>query len=111
MTPMTLKVAVEAHVTGIGEELTSCAGEPVRLVQKADPILCWQIVQPPINIPMKFLIQLDSVVEVLSFHGCFNHIAEEGPTRPAYVANEVKFSYQRQDGLLCGQSMAHNVLK
>ena len=97
LTPVSLKVAAKAHITGISEELTFCAGESVRLIQKADPIPCRQIAQPPINIPLKFLVQLDSVVEVLSFHGCFDHTAEEGSTRPANMAHEMKFSYQRQD--------------
>ena len=43
---------------------------------------------------MKFLIQLDPVVEVLSFHGHFNHVVKEGPTRPANVVHKMKFAYQ-----------------
>ena len=33
LTPMPLKIATEANVTGIGGELTFCTGEPVGLVQ------------------------------------------------------------------------------
>ena len=88
-----MEVAAEAHIAGISEELTVHAGKPVRLIQKADPIPCRHIAQPPINIPTKFLIQLDSVVEVLSFHGCVNHTMEEGSTRPANVVHEVKLAY------------------
>ena len=44
LTPVSLKLSAKAHVTGIGEELTFCAGEPVSLVQKPDPIPCRKIV-------------------------------------------------------------------
>ena len=102
LTPVFPEVAAKTHVTGISEELTVHAGKPVRLIQKADLISCQQIVQPPINIPMKFLVQLDSVVEVPSFHGCFSHMMEEGSTRPANMAHKVKLAYQGQNGLLGG---------
>ena len=58
---MSLKIAAKAYITGIHEELTFHAGEPVGLVQLADPIPCRQIAQPPHDIPMKLLVQLDSV--------------------------------------------------
>ena len=32
LTPVSLEVAAEAHIAGIGEELTVCAGKPVRLI-------------------------------------------------------------------------------
>ena len=95
LTPMFLKIATKAYVTGIGEELAFSTGEPVGLIQQADPIPCRQIGQPSLDIPMKFLIQLDSVVEVPSFHGCFDHMAEEGSTRPENPAHEVQFAYKR----------------
>ena len=100
--PVFLEVAAKAHVTGIGEELTVCTGKPVRLIQKTDPIPCRQIVQPSINVPTKFLIKIDSVVEVPSFPRCFDHMMEEGSTRPANMAHEVKLAYHRQNGLLGG---------
>ena len=111
LTPVSLEVAAEAHITGISEELTVCTGKPVRLIQKTDPIPCRQIAQPLIDVPMKFLIQLDSVVEVPSFHGCFDHTMEEGSTGPANMAYKVKFAYQGQNGALGGWSMAHNVFE
>ena len=51
--------------------------------------------QPPIDVPVKLLVQLDSVVKVPSLHGGFNHAMEEGSTRPANMAHKVKFAYQR----------------
>ena len=33
LTPMPLKIATKAYVTGIGEELTFCTGEPVGLIK------------------------------------------------------------------------------
>ena len=33
LTPMPLKIATEAHIAGIGEELSFYTGEPVGLVQ------------------------------------------------------------------------------
>ena len=89
---MSLKIAAKAYVACISEELTFHAGEPVGLVQQADPIPCGQIAQPPLNIPIKLLIQLDSVMKVLNFCGCFNHMMEEGSTGPANLAHEVKFA-------------------
>ena len=46
------------------------------------PIPCSQIAQPPVNVPIKLLIQLDSVVKMPSFHGCFDHMVKEGSARP-----------------------------
>ena len=92
---MSLKIAAKAYITGISEELTFGAGDPVALIQQADPIASRQIAQPPLDIPMNFLIQLDSMIEVLSFHGCFDHMMEEGSTGPANLAHEVKFPYKR----------------
>ena len=77
LTPVSLEVAAKAHITGISEKLTFHAGEPVGLVQKADPVPRRQVVQPPIDITMKLLVQLDSVVKVPSLHGGFDHTAEK----------------------------------
>ena len=91
---MALEVAAKAYVTGICGKMTLCAGEPTGLIQKADPIPGGQILQPPINIPMEFLIQLAPVAGVPSFHGCFDHAVKEGPTWPADLAHKMKFAYQ-----------------
>ena len=111
LTPMSLKVAAKAHTTGISEKLTFYTGEPVGPVQKADPIPCRQVVQPSINVPMKLLVQLDSVVKVPSYHGGFSHVIEEGSARPTNVAHEVRFGYQSQNGPFGCRLMACNVLK
>ena len=111
MTPVSMKVAAEAHVTGISEKLTFCTGELVGLIQKADPIPCRQVAQPPINVPTKLPVQPDSVLKVPSLHGGLDHAMEEGSTRPANVAHKVKFAYQSQNGLFGGRSTAHDVLE
>ena len=67
---MTLVVTAKAHIAGICKEFSFSTDEPLGPIQQADPIPGRQVLQPPINVPMEFLIQLDSVMEVVSFHGC-----------------------------------------
>ena len=60
--------------------------------------------QPPIDVPMKLLVQLDSVVKVSSFHGGFDHAMDEGSTRSANVAHKVKLPIRvRMDHLVVVQ--------
>ena len=85
----------KAYVTGICKKFTFGAGEPMGPVYYADPISGRQVLQPPVNVPMGLLIQLDSVMEMVSFHRCFNHAAKKGPIRSAYMANKVKLACQQ----------------
>ena len=92
---MTLVVIAETQVTGICKVFAFNTGEPLGFIQQAHPIPDRQVLKPPVNVPMELLIQLDSVMEVVSFHGCFNHATKKGSTRSAHMTHEVKLVYQQ----------------
>ena len=95
LTPVTLEVTAETQVTGICEQFAFNAGEPLSPVQQADPIPGRQVFQPPVNIRMELLGQIDSVMEIVSFCGSFNHVGKKGSTQSAQRTHKVKLAHQR----------------
>ena len=73
LTPMTQEVTAKSKVTGICKRFTFSTGDPLGPIQKADPIPGRQVLQPPIHMSNDRTphVQLDSVMKMVSFHGCF----------------------------------------
>ena len=94
LTLMTLVVTAKAQVTGICKMFAFSTSEPLGPIQQADPIPGRQVFQLPVNIPMALPVQIDSVMEMVSFCGCFNHAVKKGPTRSAYMGHKVKLANQ-----------------
>ena len=94
LTPMTLEVTDKSQVAGICKQFAFSTGEPLGPIQQADPIPGRQVMQQPVNVPTELLIQIDSLMEMVSFHACFNHVAKKGSTRSAHMTHEVKLAHQ-----------------
>ena len=77
LTPMTLEVTAETQVAGICKKFSFSTGDPLGPIQQAEPIPSMGVLQPPINVLMELLVQLDSVMEMVSFLWMFQSCSKE----------------------------------